>query len=101
MGDVLSFPGTPAVPSGDQLVCVPGQRFWHTHTCRKCGSSWTHIAPRPMTQAMNEQIHTCTKCGELVYAFVKVGPADSIPWAGWLAGGVVLGLLGAALLDRG
>lgn len=84
-----------------QFVSVPGQTFWHSHMCQNCGSSWTHIAPTPMTQAKNREIHTCTKCGTEVYAFVKVEEVDrfrdGIPW---IAAGVLVGILGAALFDR-
>ena len=34
-----------------RVVNVPGQKFWHTHVCPCCRSSWHHIAPTPMTQA--------------------------------------------------
>lgn len=81
------------------LVCVPGQKFWHTHTCPTCHSSWTHIAPTPMTAELNEKIHTCTKCGTRVWKFVKVTIGDVVPY-GWLAAGALAGLFVAALLDR-
>lgn len=80
------------------LVCVPGQKFWHTHTCPSCGSSWTHIAPTPMTVAVNEKIHTCTKCGTRVWTFEKLEVTTGIPY-GWVVGGAIAGLLVAALLD--
>lgn len=121
MGDVLCFwppaggmsqtasvlapsAGPPArgAPGPDCLVSVPGQTFWHTHTCRKCHSSWTHIAPTPMTQAKNQEIHTCTKCGELVYEFVRLDAADPVAdGLPWLAGGILAGVALAVLLDRG
>jgi hypothetical protein len=84
-----------------QLVCVPGQRFWHTHCCASCGSSWTHIAPTPMTQAKNREIHTCTKCGTEVYEFVREdeGSSSGSRWE-WLAIGLAAGLAGAWLIDR-
>src|SRR5271168_616742 len=72
------FPGTvppPASllePADCDLVTVPGQLLWHTHLCEVCGSSWTHIAPTPMTQATNRKIHTCTKCGTMSYKFIPI-----------------------------
>jgi hypothetical protein len=82
------------------LVCVPGQKMWHTHTCPSCGSSWTHIAPTPMTVEINERIHTCTKCGTRVWTFEKLQIGAGNPY-GWIAGGALAGLLlAAALLDR-
>jgi hypothetical protein len=100
MGDVLCFPGTVPAQPGDRLVCVPGQKFWHTHICEVCGSSWTHIAPTPMTESLNEKIHTCTKCGTRVYKFVRSEEIRTgVPY-GWLAGGALAGLFLAALLDR-
>jgi hypothetical protein len=81
-----------------QLVCVPGQKRWHTHVCPNCNSSWTHIAPIPMTQRKNREIHTCTKCGTEVYAFVAIEePADPIVWA---VGGAFAALLMTTLLRR-
>jgi hypothetical protein len=85
-----------------QLVCVPGQKFWHTHVCPTCESFWTHIAPTPMTQGKNREIHTCTKCGTEVYEFVKIQEESGQIAMGlpWVAAGVLVGLLGAALIDR-
>jgi hypothetical protein len=51
-----------------------------------------------MTQRVNEKIHTCTKCGTLVYAFVEIEPPQNAML--WLAGGLLLGVVGAALFDR-
>lgn len=93
------------VPAPCALVCVPGQKFWHTHLCPACGSSWTHIAPTPMTQSLNEKIHTCTKCGTLVYAFVPLEPVQNggielpVP-ALWLGVAVLAGAALQGLLDR-
>jgi hypothetical protein len=90
------------LPGDCRLVDVPGQKAWHTHVCPKCASSWTHIAPTPMTQGMNRHIHTCTKCGTLVYEFVRLDEqlscacGSQIPWWGWVAGGA----LAAAILLR-
>jgi hypothetical protein len=52
-----------------------------------------------MTQAVNEKIHTCTKCGTLVWAFVDVqeGPVISSGWA--FAGGALLAAILASLVD--
>lgn len=100
MGEVMPFPGTvSAAPDPSALVCVPGQRFWHTHTCPVCHSSWTHIAPRPMSVALNEKIHTCTKCGTRVWTFVKLeDSALSVPvW--WIGAAVIGGALLQRLLD--
>jgi hypothetical protein len=83
-----------------QLVCVPGQKFWHTHVCPTCESFWTHIAPTPMTQAKNREIHTCTKCGTEVYEFVKIEETTSSGVLHWVGAGLLLGLLGAAVIDR-
>ena len=98
------FPGTtaPAVtlePSDCTLVNVPGQQFWHTHVCEVCGSSWTHIAPTPMTQGVNRKIHTCTKCGTLSYKFIRLEESPDIP-LGWVAAGALAGLVLASMLDR-
>jgi hypothetical protein len=94
----------PQVPGPCCVVNVPGQRFWHTHTCPVCASSWTHIAPTPMTQAVNEKIHTCTKCGTLVYAFVPVDPAGGILETEvpvlWVGMALLAGAALQALLDR-
>jgi len=101
VGDVLEFPGVIAPSDDCRLVCVPGQRAWHTHLCPTCGSSWTHIAPTPMTQAKNKEIHTCTKCGTFVWTFVPLEPADDIPSWLWGIGGLVVGVAVVTLLDRG
>jgi hypothetical protein len=56
-----------------------------------------------MTEKKNKEIHTCTKCGTLVWTFQAVDETYSCNSQGgliWLAGGVFLGLLGAALFDR-
>ena len=94
-----------AVVSCCSLVCVPGQKFWHTHRCPNCASFWTHIAPTPMTQAKNREIHTCTKCGTLVYTFEQVeqgtgGLGLNGRMVAWAAGGLLLGLVVAAGIDR-
>lgn len=88
---------------GCQIVNVPGQKFWHTHVCPRCQSSWTHIAPTPMTQAVNRKIHTCTKCGTFVYTFQRleeVSVIDEIPPIAWVAGGVLLAGLVTVVFDR-
>lgn len=94
----------PAAPGCNCLVQVPGQTFWHTHTCPNCSSSWTHIAPTPMTQGKNREIHTCTKCGTLVYEFERleqsINPPEA-PQVVWALGGLLLGLLVAHRIDRG
>jgi hypothetical protein len=100
VGTVTQFPGAATLPAGCQWVCVPGQKFWHTHVCPVCDSSWTHIAPTPMTQATNEKIHTCTKCGTLVYAFVKLEEQPAEVPVAWIAVAVVGGALLQRLLDR-
>jgi predicted RNA-binding Zn-ribbon protein involved in translation (DUF1610 family) len=100
MGTVTAFPGV-VLDDGCRFVCVPGQKAWHTHVCPNCGSSWTHIAPTPMTQRMNEKIHTCTKCGTLVWSFVRLEELKpEIPY-GWVVGGLLAGFAVATLLDRG
>lgn len=86
-----------AAISDCQLVCVPGQKFWHTHVCPTCESCWTHIAPTPMTQRKNREIHTCTKCGTEVYEFVKVEESTSGSALPWIAAGLLAGLL---MIDR-
>jgi hypothetical protein len=85
---------------GCQIVNVPGQKFWHTHICPSCGSSWYHIAPTPMTQAVNEKIHTCTKCGTLVYAFVDVQAGPALHPGLVFAGGMLAAAVIGALVDR-
>lgn len=54
-----------------------------------------------MTQRKNVEIHTCTKCGELVWRFERLEEVDTtgdgLPW---LVGGVLAGLVVARLLDR-
>jgi predicted RNA-binding Zn-ribbon protein involved in translation (DUF1610 family) len=77
----------------DREVNVPGQKRWHTHRCPNCGTSWTHIAPTPMTQRKNIEIHTCHKCGMMVWGFEPV-----LPFSPLLAG-IVAGLALAVLLD--
>jgi hypothetical protein len=107
MGTVLCFPGVVPVnptpePSDCQLVTVPGQKLWHTHICEVCGSSWTHIAPTPMTQGMNKKIHTCTKCGTFSWKFIPLeDPPLQIPPLGWLVVGTLGGIVLTRLLDRG
>lgn len=81
-------------------MCVPGQRFWHTHQCPNCQSTWTHIAPTPMTQAKNREIHTCTKCGTEVYTFVGIDEGPDLTGVAWLGAGLLLGLAGAALFNQ-
>ena len=54
-----------------------------------------------MTQAQNRHIHTCTKCGTLVYEFtqqerLRVGGTDPP----WIAIGVAVGLVTWALRSR-
>jgi predicted RNA-binding Zn-ribbon protein involved in translation (DUF1610 family) len=75
----------------DRFVSVPGQLRWHSHTCPVCGSSWTHIAPTPMTARKNIEIHTCTKCGELVWRF------EPLPSCSPFLLGLVAGLGAAAI----
>jgi hypothetical protein len=53
-----------------------------------------------MTQATNEKIHTCTKCGTLVYAFVKLEEQPAEVPVAWIAVAVVGGALLQRLLDR-
>lgn len=106
MGTVTEmFPGTVAPASLEPPDCaevhVPGQQFWHTHVCEVCGSSWTHIAPTPMTQGMNRKIHTCTKCGTMCYRFIKLEENRPGVPLGWVAAGALAGVLVASLLDRG
>jgi len=86
-----------------QLVCVPGQKFWHTHVCPSCESFWTHIAPTPMTQAKNREIHTCTKCGTEVYEFVRIDDSSSAGFGNvaLVAAGAFAGLVLAHFIDRG
>jgi hypothetical protein len=86
-------------PTCCQLVCVPGQKRWHTHVCPNCESSWTHIAPTPMTQRKNREIHTCTKCGTEVYAFVAIEQQPTDPFL-WAAVGAFAGLLISGLRRR-
>jgi hypothetical protein len=108
MGTVTQFPGTmPAAdppagvlePADCALVTVPGQKMWHTHICEVCGSSWTHIAPTPMTQGMNKKIHTCTKCGTFSWKFVAIEEPGlwqtpvPVLWVG-------VAMLGGALIQR-
>ena len=101
MGAPVPLAGLPSAgPSDCQEVHVPGQQFWHTHVCEVCGSSWTHIAPTPMTQGMNKKIHTCTKCGTFCWKFIPVKRAPDVP-LGWVAAGALAGVLLVNLLDRG
>jgi hypothetical protein len=75
--------------------------MWHTHTCPVCGSWWTHIAPTPMTQKKNREIHTCTKCGTEVYAYVKLEePGLGLGGVALIAAGAFAGLVLAHLIDR-
>jgi len=53
-----------------------------------------------MTQAKNREIHTCTKCGTEVYEFTQIEESTSVGGAPWLAAGILVGLLGAAIIDR-
>lgn len=97
------LPSTSATlePGDCELVNVPGQQRWHTHVCPTCHSSWHHIAPTPMTQAMNRHIHTCTKCGTVVYAFVAdIEESPGVPPALYFAGGLLGALLVGRFLDR-
>jgi hypothetical protein len=106
----LPCAGLPVADPGCQWVSVPGQYAWHTHTCPNCHTSWTHIAPIPMTARMNEFIHTCHKCGRLVYEFTwregcgpmpGAGMLDAIPPPLLLAAGALAGLVLTAAFDRG
>jgi predicted RNA-binding Zn-ribbon protein involved in translation (DUF1610 family) len=81
----------------DREVSVPGQYRWHTHTCPQCGTSWTHIAPIPMTARKNIEIHTCHKCGLLVWGFEPVVSAIPPMLLGLVAGLAIAALIGELL----
>jgi hypothetical protein len=53
-----------------------------------------------MTQAKNREIHTCTKCGTLVYEFEPADQGGNAGQLWWAVGGALLGLLVAATIDR-
>jgi hypothetical protein len=55
-----------------------------------------------MTQAMNEKIHTCTKCGTRVWKFmISEEETTQQPAVGWILAGAIGGILVARLFDRG